>query len=80
VPADPCVRCQVARRLIRGLKKIQTGRGEHPMSVENFMRFIMLIYPTVLVLAHVLGKTTRSRDSAARIPASPSAPLAPLAH
>ncbi len=47
------------------------------MSVENFIRFIMLIFPTVLVLAHVLGKTTHPRHSAARIAASP---LAPLAH
>ena len=30
------------------------------MGVENFVRFIRLVYPTVLVLAHVLGKTTRS--------------------
>ena len=54
--------------------QIQPSRGEHLMSVENFVRFIMLIYPTVLVLAHVLGKTTRSGRSAARIAASPLTP------
>lgn len=59
--------------MIRDLQ-IQPDRGEHPMSVENFIRFIMLIFPTVLVLAHVLGKTTRPRHSAARIAASPLAP------
>ena len=37
------------------------------MSVENFVRFIMLIYPAVLVLAHVLGRTTRPGSRAARI-------------
>jgi hypothetical protein len=44
------------------------------MGAENFMRFIMLVYPTVLVVAHIFGKTTRSRHSAARIAASPLTP------
>lgn len=37
------------------------------MSVENFVRFIMLIYPALLVLAHVLGRTTRPGSRAAWI-------------
>ena len=28
------------------------------MSVENFVRFIILIYPAALVMGHVLRKTT----------------------
>jgi len=37
------------------------------MSVENFVRFIMLIYPAVLVLAHVLGRTTRPGSRADQV-------------
>jgi hypothetical protein len=37
------------------------------MSAENFVRFILLIYPAVLVVAHVLDRTTRPGSRAARI-------------